>query len=335
MGSLEAREAFTRSVRHLLRLHALSPQALAADMHPGYVTTRWAAEQAAALGVPLITVQHHHAHLAALLAERGRVGSPALGVVLDGTGLGCDRHVWGGELLRVGEDVGVAERLGHLEEFPLPGGDIAVRQPFRVALALLHHAGVEPGRWRPPGVAEALVRLVRSQLGTGSGCVPTSSVGRLFDGVSSLLGIRQEITYEAQAAVELEACAAGADAAHPLRLPVQGTRLLVGPLIHDVVGALERRTPVPRIALGFHLALARAAAALAVSAARATGTPTVGLSGGVFANRILLRELTACLDRAGLEVLTHARVPANDGGLALGQAVVARARLAATAAEAC
>jgi hydrogenase maturation protein HypF len=327
MSTLEAHEAFRDSVDHLLTLHALTPDALAADLHPGFLTSRWAAERSAADGSPLLLVQHHHAHLASLLAEHGRIGTPVLGAVFDGTGLGCDRHVWGGEILAVGSDVSDVERLGHLEEFPLPGGDIAVRQPMRVALALLHHAGIDDGgRWSQR-LPSAVAALVRAQLRNGSGCVPTSSVGRLFDGVAALLGVRLEVTYEAQAAIELEALAARTHHAHPLRMPVEGTCLSIGPLIADIVEARDAGVPVEKIARGFHAALAGATAGLLTRLAHERGITAVGLSGGVFANRILTRDLAAALRRAGLEVLVHTRIPGNDGGLALGQAVVARAML--------
>ncbi|GAA0615080.1 carbamoyltransferase HypF [Sporichthya brevicatena] len=327
MSTLEAREAFLRSVDHLIALHGVPPQAVAADLHPGFLTSRWAAERAEAENLPLLPVQHHHAHLASLLAEHGRVGRPVIGAVFDGTGLGCDRHVWGGEILAIGEDVTTAERVGHLEEFPLPGGDVAVRQPFRVALALLHHAGLAGRDWTPAGVPEAAVAAVRSQLRSGIACVPTSSVGRLFDGVASLLGVRHAITYEAQAAIELEAAAATASAAHPLSAPVVDGRILVGPLVAAVVAARDAGVPVPNIALGFHEALTAATVELLTATADRTGVRTVGISGGVFANRILARDLARALARRDLDVLTHSRIPGNDGGLALGQAVVARAML--------
>jgi hydrogenase maturation protein HypF len=326
MATLEAREAFLRSVEHLLTLHAVRPAAVAADLHPGFVTSRWAAELATREGLPLLEVQHHHAHLASLLAEHGRIGTPTLGVVFDGTGLGCDRHVWGGEILAVGEDIAHAERPGHLEEFPLPGGDIAVRQPMRVALALLHHAGLDDDRWSRD-IPQSVAAVVRAQLRNGAGCVPTSSVGRLFDGVAALLGVRQEVSYEAQAAIELEALAARTPHAHPLRMPVEGGQLSIAPLIADIVAARDAQVPTERIARGFHAALADATAGLVIRLARDRGITTVGLSGGVFANRILTRDLAAALRRAGLEVLVHSRIPGNDGGLALGQAVVARAMI--------
>jgi hydrogenase maturation protein HypF len=327
MSTLEAREAFLRSVDHLVALHGVTPQAVAADLHPGFLTSRWAAERAAAENLPLLAVQHHHAHLASLLAEHGRIGRPTLGVVFDGTGLGCDRHVWGGEILAVGADIATAERVGHLEEFPLAGGDAAVREPFRVALALLQHAGCADREWNRAGVPDAALAAVRSQLQSGIGCVPTSSVGRLFDGVASLLGIRHAITYEAQAAIELEAAAAAATRAHPLHAPVVDSRIRIGPLVAGVLSAVDAGIPAERIALGFHRALAAATAQLVAQLAEDTAVRTVGLSGGVFANRILARELARALDARGLEVLTHARIPGNDGGLALGQAVVARAML--------
>ncbi|MFI5953076.1 carbamoyltransferase HypF [Cryptosporangium sp. NPDC051539] len=317
VGTLESRTAFGRAVEHVLALHAVRPEALVADAHPGYVTRSWAEQRAAETGVPLISVQHHHAHLASLLAEHGRVGTPAVGVVFDGTGYGCDQHVWGGEILGVGENIAEFERLAHLAEFPLAGGDRAVRNPYRVALALTG------GAWRPDGIDPAEVDVVLAQLRTGVGCVPTTSVGRLFDGVAALLGVRARVTYEAQAAIELEALARTATRAAPLEFSRLSHRTLVRGILAAVANGHDRA----ELALGFHHALAAGTADVVVELAAARGVRTVGLSGGVFQNRLLLALLAGALREAGLTVLTHAVVPPNDGGLCLGQAVVGRAVL--------
>jgi hydrogenase maturation protein HypF len=327
MGSLEARRSFESAVHQFLALHGVRPELVVADDHPGYATHEWAQQYAADAGVPVDTVQHHHAHVASLLAETGRIGTPVIGVAYDGTGYGCDGTVWGGELLYVGSDVTATARVGHLEPFLLAGGDRAVRNPFRVALALLHSAGVDGAdldlarRCSPQEC-----RTVAAQLCTGFGCVPTSSVGRLFDGVASLLGVRHHVSYEAQAAIELEALARSARTAVALPMPVTAGRLRHAELVAGLVDGVRAGLPAAGLALGFHRALAAATTELVLRAARDHHVETVGLTGGVFANRLLLELLRTSLSAAGLRVLTHRRVPANDGGLSLGQAVVGRAR---------
>jgi hydrogenase maturation protein HypF len=330
MGSLESMAAFDRSVEQLLALHGVEPQVIAADDHPGYNTRAWADRRGERDGLPVVTVQHHHAHFASLLAEHGRqnlTDGPAVGIVLDGTGYGCDKTVWGGEILLVEDDIATAERVGHIEPFLLPGGDAAVRNPFRVALSLLHLAGLDDAGL---DLAEAIGpderQLVNTMLATRTGCVTTSSAGRLFDGVASLIGVRHRIGYEAQAAIELEALAHTATAAVPLAAALDGGVLRLGGLVGGIVAAVLAEEDGAAIALGFHEALAQALADAAIGACSTSGARTVGLSGGVFANRLLTAALTRRLARGGVEVLTHRVVPCNDGGLALGQAVVAHAR---------
>jgi hydrogenase maturation protein HypF len=329
MGSLEAQRSFESAVAQLLALHGVTPALVVADDHPGYATHEWAQRYADAAGLPLDTVQHHHAHVASLLAESGRIGTPVVGVAFDGTGYGCDRTVWGGEVLYVGADVTTTVRVGHLEPFLLAGGDHAVRHPFRVALGLLHAAGIEAGDLDlARSCSDRECRAVASQLSTGIGCVATTSVGRLFDGVASLLGVRHHVSYEAQAAVELEALARSATTAVDLPMRVTDGTLCHTELVAALVEGVHAGLPRAGLALGFHRALAAAATELVVRAAHDCEVETVGLTGGVFANRLLLEEMRARLGAAGLLVLTHRRVPANDGGLSLGQAVVGRARAA-------
>ncbi|NMN99395.1 carbamoyltransferase HypF [Antrihabitans stalactiti] len=323
MGSLESQRAFESSVAQLTTLHRVTPQLLVADDHPGYSTRHWAQRHSDASGIELRTVQHHHAHVASLLAEHGRLGTKVLGIAFDGTGYGCDRTVWGGELLEVGPDVRDAVRVGHLQPFWLPGGDAAVRNPARVAAALLHEAGLIDIDDLPCTAALEPVerRLVASQLREGTACARTTSVGRLFDGVSSLLGVCHRASYEAQAAVELEALARTAGSAAPLRMTIEGNEIRFDSLLADVIGEMREGRPIAELALGFHYALADATAELV----RRHDVSTVGLTGGVFQNRLLLRLLRKNLQDSGFEVLTHEKVPPNDGGLSLGQAVIGRA----------
>ncbi len=330
MGSLETLRAFEMAVEQMVALHAAEPELVVADDHPGYATRDWAERYSVEHDVPLVTVQHHHAHVASLLAEHDLVGTPVIGVAYDGTGYGCDRSVWGGELLAVGADVGAAARVGHLEPFALAGGDLAVRSPFRIALALLDAAEI-PDSQRLALSASCpgeVLRAVRSQLASGIGCVQTTSMGRLFDGVASLLGVRHYITYEAQAAVELEALARTSDHPVPLTMDIEGGELRLGRLVRSLVGGMRAGRSAADLARGFHEALAAATARLVIRTAKERGVDLVGLTGGVFQNRLLLDLMAAELRSSGLSVLTHQRVPPNDGGLSLGQVVVGRARAA-------
>ena len=339
MGGLPALRALETTVARTAALHELRPDTLAVDAHPAYTTTRWAARRDDVATV--LHVQHHHAHVAALLAEHGRTG-PVLGVAFDGTGYGTDRTIWGGELLLA--DLSTATRIAHLAPIPLPGGDAAIRHPRRVALSHLRTAGIAWDDDLPPVTAtpEHERILLMAQLDRGVAQVPTTSMGRLFDAVSSLLGVRHDISYEAQAAIELELVAAeherGGGAPAALRLPLepgapggdpQPDVLACGPLVRALVAGLRDGTEPGALALGFHHAVADAVAAVARRVVASGGPDTVGLTGGVFANALLVRLTTAALTAAGCTVLRHRVVPTNDGGLSLGQAAVAVARSAA------
>ncbi|MEJ7833272.1 MAG: carbamoyltransferase HypF [Nocardioides sp.] len=335
LGSLESRTAYGRAVAQLLRFHRSSPDLVVADLHPGYASRAWAATFAADLGVPLHDVQHHHAHLASLAAEHGRLDDRVLGVVFDGTGYGCDATVWGGELLLLGDGGLTAERVGHLGTVRLPGGDAGVRNPVRTAALAMLATGVD---LTGTPVADALTHAERTfitgLLDADTGWVATSSVGRLFDVVAALLGVRSRVTYEAQAAIELEAAArrwrdqhSGAVETTALPLPVatgsSGLPVLdPDPLVSALAERVRDGVPIERLAWSFHVALATAAAALASDRAAAHGVRTIGLTGGVFINRVLLGVIRDTLVSDGHEVLTHRLVPANDGGLALGQVAV-------------
>ncbi|WP_068272956.1 carbamoyltransferase HypF [Aldersonia kunmingensis] len=327
MGTLESQRAFERSIDQLTTLHGVTPSVVVADDHPGYSTRRWAERYCDVNDLALHTVQHHHAHVASLIAEHGRLGTPLLGIAFDGTGYGCDRTVWGGELVAVGTEVLDFERVGHLQSFQLPGGDTAIRNPVRVAMSLLHEAGIEASDALPciRALRDGEHELIASQLSTGAGCVRTTSAGRLFDGVSSLLGVRHRVTYEAQAAIELEALARSAARPIPLAIDIDVDQLTLRALLEELVPALRRGDDTASLALGFHHALAHGTAELAVRRAKDFGIRGIGLTGGVFQNRLLLQLLREELEYKGFDVLTHRRVPANDGGLSLGQAVLGRA----------
>lgn len=355
MENLATLAAFERVFAHLRDLFRCEPSALVCDMHPGYLSTRWAEEHAAATGLPLRKVQHHHAHLAAVMAEHGLpLDSRVIGVICDGTGYGPDGTIWGGEVL-VGGYAGY-DRVARLRPFPLPGGDAAIKRPYRAALAQLWDAGLAWDAGLPPVQAcpPAEQSVLRRQLETGLNCVPTSSLGRLFDAAAALAGVRQTVGYEAQAALEFEALLAGRaiDTSpypfpvvrvastqigtnvrdeYPLQsnaAPVQwewDARPLVTAIAADVSSGVDRAT----IAGRFHQAVAATLATTVRSVADATGIDTVALSGGVFQNTTLLAWTLEHLARVGLaSVLVHRHVPPNDGGLALGQALIAHARQA-------
>jgi len=321
MATWETLRAFGRAVGQLSEIRG-EPMRLAADLHPGYHTRSWAERHAGER--PLDLVQHHHAHVVSLLAEHGRIGEPIVGVAFDGTGYGWDHTVWGGEILTLGTDSHRFVRAGHVLPVPLPGGDAAVRNPWRMALSHLWMAGIDWTSDLAPVAAATPdeLRLVRSQLASGTGCVPCSSMGRLFDAVASLLGVRHWIDYEGQAAIELEALAESARGDVPyLPLTVRADGVIdPATMMQTMVSGLRAGTQPAVLAAAFHQGVADAVVTVVRQVA---GTVRLaGLTGGVFQNVLLLRACRTRLQLAGFEVLTHHTVPPNDGGLALGQAAV-------------
>jgi len=320
MDDLRTLDAFADTQAHLQLLTGVTPTALAADAHPAYRSTGWA--RRARGDRPLHTVQHHHAHIASVMAEHGLDGTrPVIGVAFDGTGYGSDGAVWGGEVLVA--DYAGFERVGHLAYVPLPGGDATVHRPYRMALAHLHAAGVA---WTDdlPCVAACAAderAVLEHQLRTGLGCTPTSSMGRLFDAVSSLAGVRHVADYEGQAAIELEGCSRSfqaAGGAYRFGEPMDAT-----PVIRAVANDVRTRVPSSLIGARFHSAVVDLVATVARRAREETGLSTVALSGGVFQNALLLTGACRVLRRDGFTVLRHRVVPPNDGGLALGQLMIA------------
>jgi hydrogenase maturation protein HypF len=366
LGNGATRRAFEHAVAHLSRLLEVTPQTIAHDAHPGYASTRYARAQ----GVPTVAVQHHHAHMAACMCEHGLLG-PVVGVVCDGTGYGTDGHVWGGEFL-VGDYAGF-ERAAHLRYFRLPGGDRAVREPYRVALALLweaygeelHDLDVPVVRTRDPEELRVLARMAQ----TGVRSPWCSSVGRLFDGVAALAGVRERCAYEAQAAVELEQLVparaaaalragcyraaggagasgagtvrgagrvrgaaprdAGAGAEGPLPWECDTTapwpwQIDTRPAVRELVRTVRRPgANAAQASVRLHRTVIDVVAGTCAAIRARTGIERVVLSGGVFQNEVLADGCHATLRDAGFAVYTHRRVPASDGGVALGQAAVA------------
>lgn len=324
MDDIATLSAFTAAERHLRELTGVAPQIIATDAHPRYRSTGWAHRHAG--DRPVRAVQHHHAHIAAVMAEHGLDGSaPVLGFAFDGTGYGLDGAVWGGEVLLA--DYKGFRRVAALEYVPLAGGDVSVLRPYRMALAHLWAAGLPWAGDLPPVQAcpEDEQRVLRHQLETGLNCVPTSSMGRLFDCVAALAGVRQTVAYEAQAAIELEALARTVDddpAPYAFTVTESSGTALIGAaaLVEAIVADRRRGTSAAVIGWRFH----RAVADLVVRLAEGSRDP-VALSGGVFQNALLLRMTLRTLTERGVEVLTHRRVPPNDGGIALGQLMVANA----------
>jgi hydrogenase maturation protein HypF len=324
MDDLATLSAFDAAQRHLQELTAVEPEVLVADAHPLYRSTAWAHRNAA--GRPVRPVQHHHAHIAAVMAEHGMDGSQqVLGFAFDGTGYGSDAAVWGGEVLLA--NYKGYQRLAQLKYVPLVGGDISVLRPYRMALAHLWAAGIEWEADLPPVAACPAdeQRVLRQQLDTGMGCVPTSSMGRLFDAVSALTGVRQVVAYEAQAAIELEGLARGVDdgmSSYTFDIDRSRNPALIDPtsVVHAVVS--DHRAGVPAAVIGarFHCAVADLVVKLAWEDRDAS--QTVALSGGVFQNALLLHLTLKRLQTNGFHVITHRRVPPNDGGIALGQLLV-------------
>jgi len=318
LEDLDAQMAWQETRARMERLFRTFPVAAAHDLHPGYHGTSIASRS----GLPAIPVQHHHAHVASCLVENGFPGR-VIGVAWDGTGYGPDGTVWGGEIL--GADLSGFTRLGRLRPVALAGGDAAVREGWRMAVAHLIDAGVDPARVAARGAAS-----VARMIATGAATVPTSSMGRLFDAVASLCGVRQVSSYEGQAAQELEALVLDGDDPYPLPLDEHGALLEMDarPLVRAVVADVDGGVSPAVIASRFHAGIAAALVASCRAARERTGLQAVALTGGCFANRRLTELAATGLKADGFEVLLHARVPPGDGGIALGQAAVAAWRLA-------
>jgi len=330
IGDLENYEtlrSLETGIEHFERLFRARPAALAYDLHPDYLATRYALERAKRESLPAVGVQHHHAHVAACMAEHGLDGSaPVIGVAFDGTGYGDDGAIWGGEFLVA--DYQSYARATHLRYFQLPGGDAAVRQPWRVALALLRLAGLTWDEELPPTAAGSVQAraIVQQLLQANLNSPRTSSMGRLFDAVASLAGVRQEVNYEAQAAIELEA-AVDPDEEAAYTFAVGPGLIDPAPVIRAVVHDLRQGLPASRIAGRFHHGVADMVLRVCERLRAGASLNQVALSGGVWQNMTLLQRTADRLRQAGFEVLLHRQVPANDGGLALGQAAVAAWRL--------
>jgi hydrogenase maturation protein HypF len=332
LGDPHACAALEASVVALLGPSSRPVAAIAHDLHPDFFSTRLAVRLGVELGVPAIGVQHHHAHIATVMAEHG-VHDAVIGLALDGFGLGSDGQAWGGELLRV--DAQRWERLGHLGTLALPGGDAAAREPWRMAASALHALGrgAQIVERLGPAVGPAAAEGLRQLLRRGFNCPPSSSAGRWFDAAAGALGLSVRQSHEAEAAIALEQAAARwlAGGRNP-RQP--------GPVLADPAGVLDLRPLIAALfdaaadsrdeaAAGFHAALAASLAGWAATAARCRGVGTVCLGGGCFANALLTERVTQLLQAQGLRVLRPRQHACGDAALALGQAWVAARQLGA------
>jgi hydrogenase maturation protein HypF len=337
LENVESYSFFHEAIRHLERILEIRPEIVAYDLHPDYFSTKWALQQG---GVKLVGVQHHHAHIASCMAENHLEGR-VIGFALDGTGYGTDGHIWGGEVLIAGyEDF---ERAAHFEYVPLPGGAAAIREPWRMAVSYLaHHFGrefleLDFLKLDIPFLRQldrAKVDLLLRMMEQGVNSPLTSSCGRLFDAVAALIGVRQQINYEAQAAIELEMAMASSeeDTAYPMKLLREDDHWIIGtrPLFEALLDDLGRNLPVAAISRRFHNGLVEGFVELATLLRKKTTLNRVCLSGGTFHNVYLSQRLEARLSEAGFEVFTQKEVPSGDGGLSLGQALVAAAKVPRT-----
>ena len=351
LGDLEnvtGLEFFRESLAHLMHTFEIEPETVVHDLHPGYLSTTWAKEWAAERGNRVIAVQHHHAHIAGCMAEHGIEG-PVIGLSIDGTGYGIDERIWGGEVLIVrldGSNPGGFERFAHLDYVPMPGGEAAIREPWRMALGAIHAAGFDIESAEILAAVGAKLQdahVIRRMIERGLNTPLTSSCGRLFDAVAAVVLGRGVVDYEAQAAIELEGLAI--DEADDLESGYafewlngdwnkrEAGRISAASLWQELLEDLRSGVAKPRIAARFHAGVAAAFTHAAVQARAATAVGQVTLSGGCMHNRRLARLLRAALETEGFEVFQHKQVSPGDGGLSYGQAVVAAAILRSESAD--
>jgi hydrogenase maturation protein HypF len=318
MENVETYESFEQGVRHLSHLFRVKPEIIAYDLHPNYFTTKYAKK----LDVPRIGVQHHHAHIASCMADNHLDDRRLIGLSFDGTGYGTDGAIWGGEVLLASYlDF---ERFAHLEYLPLPGGDSAIRHPWRIAAAYTHALGIDiDGLQFQQDIDHQAINIVRQQIDKQINTPVTSSMGRLFDAVASLIGIRNDVTYEAQAAIEMEVLSrpfVPRAKAYPYSMD---KTIRVKDMLNAIVQDIRNEELIGMIGARFHKTIAHIAIDICKRARTKTSLNEVALSGGVWQNQILLDLVRSGLEKQGFIVYFHKQVPTNDGGLALGQVVIA------------
>ncbi len=323
LDNIETLEHFAATIELYKKLFRIKPELIIHDLHPDYLSTRYALERKGEM--PIVGVQHHHAHIASCMVDNG-IMTPVIGVAFDGSGFGPDGTVWGGEFIIARLDG--FERVGRIEPLPMPGGELAIRKPYRLAIAYLYRLlGYVPDLPFARDVSEEEKDIIIQQLEKGVNTPLTSSCGRLFDAVSALLNVRKAITFEGQAAIELEMLSRqnGDAQSYAYGLTQHGGmwEVLVGPLLEAILNDTRSGVPVQEIGVRFHETIARFTRDIVARVAKEAGISRVALSGGCFQNRLLLRRTVPLLQEAGLEVLLHRQVPCNDGGIALGQAAIA------------
>jgi hydrogenase maturation protein HypF len=327
MENYETLRSFEDGVTHYERLFRIQPEGLVYDLHPNYLSTRYALQRAAREDLPAVAVQHHHAHISSCMADNGLDGSvPVIGLSFDGTGYGTDGAIWGGEFL-VADYTGF-ERKYHLAYFPLPGGDAAIRRPARIALALLWSLGLDWDERLEPlrDLSSEERTALRVQMERSLNTVQTSSMGRLFDAAAALAGVRQQVNYEAQAAMEFEAALNPVETgSYPFDLHEE--LVDVKPAICALLADVAAGVSIPVMSARFHNGLAEMVRGVCSEIRKTTGIPAVALSGGVWQNMSLLALAMRGLRADGFTVHIHRQVPTNDGGLSLGQALVGAGKL--------
>jgi hydrogenase maturation protein HypF len=327
LQNYETLSSFEESIAHYEQLFRVRPEALAYDLHPDYLATRYALQRAKDENIPILGVQHHHAHAAACMVEHGlKPGSKAIAAIFDGTGYGDDGSIWGGEFLLAGYEDYL--RRYHLKTIEMPGGDAAVRNPWRLALSWLHQAGLDFDEFYPSvSAADPEARkILLQQLEKKINSPKTSSMGRLFDAAASLTGIRHSVNYEAQAAIEMETLV-DPDEKASYAFDILANEIDPIPVIGAICKDIRAGVSKGKMAARFHNAVAEMTIEVCSRIANETQIETIVLSGGVWQNMVLLKKTYTGLQALGLEVLQHSLVPANDGGLALGQAIVAQSQM--------
>ena len=314
LENLRANDFFTSSITHLQDIFETKPEVIVHDIHPGYFSTQWAKEQKDIL---LFGVQHHHAHLASVMAE-WKLDEPVIGIILDGTGYGYDKTIWGGEIIK-GDYLNV-KRLACFEPMPLPGGDAAIKEPWRIALAYLYH---NFGNDMPElsFMKDKPIDIIKQMIDKKINCPITSSCGRLFDAIAAMSGGKTEIRYEAQAAIEMMQAVSSIDV-EPFNYDIDWPHIPIKPILSSVIDAIKQKTSFDMIAARFHKTLVELFLKIAVRARKQSNINTVVLSGGVFQNEILTKYLGLSLQAQRFKVYQPRQVPANDGGISLGQVAI-------------
>ena len=324
LENLETLTSFEQGIEHFKRIFYIDPAYVAYDLHPDYLSTKYALS---VNGVPKIGIQHHHAHITSCMCDNG-IDGEVIGISFDGTGYGTDEKIWGGEFLVC--DYGGFERVAHLEYVPLPGGEKAIKEPWRMAASFLDRIYGDSMYGLGIDFVKTLDRnkwtIIKKMIDKGLNSPLTSSSGRLFDAVSALVGVRQEVYYEGQAAIELEMAADKDEEgfySYDLEELGNGSQVMLEPIIRGIVTDIGDNVSVPTIAGKFHNTMAKIILNICLRVRKASGIEKVALSGGVFQNTLLLNKTFTLLDGSGFKVYTQHRVPPNDGGIALGQAVIA------------